>query len=111
MTFRHSLFAGTAFVDGEIAAMWGLCADMLSDCGEPWLVTTNAVEAIPVTFVREGRRQVARMLAVKPRLENMVAARYQRAVRFLEVLGFVVDPPRPFGPRQEVFRRFHIGAA
>jgi len=57
--FRYSLIVRTAFVDGKIAAMWGLKADLLSDTGHLWLITTPAARRMPVTLIRQARREVA----------------------------------------------------
>lgn len=107
-SFRHAIMRKTAFVDGEIAAMWGLGGAMLSDQGTPWLMTTPAVERVPVTFLKVGHAQLDEMLAQRHFLVNVVAASYRRACRFLEVLGFVLDPPQLMGPNNVPFRRFWI---
>lgn len=105
-SFRHSILRRTAFVDGEIAAIWGLGGAMLSDEGAPWLMTTPAAERVPVTFLKTGRAQLNEMLQQRAFLSNVVQASYTRACRFLEVLGFVLDPPQPLGPNRVPFRRF-----
>ena len=109
--FRHSLYpAQVCTVDGEVAAMWGLSGDVLSDMGEPWLLTGMAVERVPVSFIKIARAWVTDALAVKPKLEGYTLAEYVKAVRLLEGLGFRLDPPAPLGPRQALFRRFWIEA-
>lgn len=105
-SFRFSLYARTAYVDGEIAAMFGLAGDVLSDVGHPWLITTAAIERLPITFFLAARAEVAAMLTLKARLENQVAAGYARAVHFLEVLGFTIESPAPLGKNGAPFRRF-----
>jgi hypothetical protein len=107
-SFRHAILRKTAFVDGKIAAMWGLGGAMLADSGTPWLMTTPVVERVPVMFLKVGRAQLAEMLTHRNFLENVVLASYRRACRFLEVLGFVLDPPKPIGPQGMPFRRFWI---
>lgn len=107
-SFRNAVFRRTAFVDGEIAAMVGLGGPLLSDHGVPWLLTTPAVERVPIAFLKEGRALVAQMLALRPHLENRVLASYTRACRFLALLGFELDPPTPFGPHGALFRRFSL---
>ncbi len=97
-----------ATVDGQVAAMWGLGGDLISDVGEPWLLTGHAADRVPFAFVRIAKAELAAMLAVKPRLENYVAADYAKAVRLLEGLGFHLDAPAPIGPRGALFRRFWI---
>lgn len=105
-SYRHAILRRTALIDGEIAAMWGLGGAMLSDIGTPWLMTTPLVERVPVTFLKVGRAQLAEMLMHRRFLSNYVLATYRGAVRFLEVLGFVLDPATPMGPQGLPFRRF-----
>ena len=105
-TFRAALLRCSVFADGELAAMFGMGGDALSNVGTPWLLTTKAIERVPVSFVRVGRQIVQDMLHEKPILVNYVDARYVSACRFVEVLGFVLEPPAPFGPKGALFRRF-----
>lgn len=113
--YRNSILCRTALIDGKVAAVWGLCVGMknnvslLSDIGVPWMLTTDAVEQLPISFCRQGRREIAAMRAIKPKLESYVAADYVQAVRFLKLLGFDVDEPQPVGVDGALFRRFHIG--
>lgn len=107
-SFRGGMMCRTAFVDGEIAAMWGLGGTLVSDVGHPWLLTTAAVERLPLTFVRTARSEVAAMLALRRKLQNWVAADYAAAIRLLEVLGFTLHDPAPFGPKGKLFREFEM---
>ncbi len=108
-SFRASLYPPQAcFVDGEIAAMWGMGGDILSDEGRPWLMTGMAVERIPVSFVKIAQAWIADALSIKPRLENQVLADYTKSVRLLGVLGFRLDERCPLRPGGVPFRRFHI---
>lgn len=109
-SFRGSLYCRTLEVDGEPAAIGGLAGDILSDQGSLWLMTTSTIERVPVSFLRELRRELAAALAYKPRLEGCVAAGYTAAIRLLEALGFALDTPVPTRPKQALFRRFHIDA-
>lgn len=107
-SFRHAIFSRTALVDDEIAAIWGLGGVMISNEGVPWLMTTPAAARVPVTFLKVGRAQLDEMLALRPLLRNVVAARYTQACRFLEVLGFVLEPAILLGPQHLPFRKFWI---
>lgn len=109
-SFRAALICRTVEVDGEVAAIGGLGGDILSDAGTLWLLTTDLIERVPVSFVREARRQVAEMQGLRPRLEGYVAADYRGALRLLEVLGFTLDAPVPIGPARALFRRFWMEA-
>jgi hypothetical protein len=113
--FRNSVMCKTAFIDGEIAAMWGLCVGLrpgvspLSDLGVPWLHTSAAVERLPVSFVKVAKQELALMRAARRRLESFVDADYPQAVKLLRVLGFTVEKSAPLGVGGAPFRRFHLG--
>jgi hypothetical protein len=109
-SFKNAVLRRTALINGEIAAMWGIgvIGSALSDTGYPWLMTAPAIERLPVSFLREAQREVGRMRRIHRRLTGHVAARYGMACRFLEVLGFALSPPEPFGPRGEMFRTFTL---
>lgn len=109
---RNSLMCRTALVDGEVAAIWGLAVNfrqgvsLLSDTGTPWLLTSPAIERLPVAFIREGKREVEAMLRIKSRLESHVAADYIEAVRLLKILGFTLDDEIVMGLNGVRFQRF-----
>lgn len=107
-SYRAAILRKTYFVDGEIAAMSGLCGAMISDIGEPYLLTTPAAARVPLTFLKQARASVAEMLQHRLRLEGHVAAEYRGACRLLETLGFVLGDPRPLGPRGTLFRSFTL---
>lgn len=112
--YRNSVMCETAFVDGEVAAMWGLCVgfvpglSLLGNIGRPWLLTSAAVERVPFAVVREARRAVQGMLMVKPILENYVLASYARAVRLVRLVGFTVDAAPVMSPSGVAYLRFHM---
>lgn len=107
-SYRHAILRRTYIVDGEIAAMSGLGGAMLSEQGNPWLMTAPIVERVPVAFLKIARQQLAEMLRQRRFLFNYVLASYTQACRLLEVLGFVLDPAVPMGPQGLPFRRFWI---
>ena len=107
-SYRHAILRRTCLVDGEVAAMAGLCGAMLSDVGEPYLMTTPQIARIPVTFVKLARAIVQEMLAQRTRLQGMVAADYHGACRLLQLLGFTLGAPQPVGPRNVPFRSFTL---
>ena len=113
--FRNSLWSRTAFVDDEIAAMWGLCVGMrpgvsaLSPLAVPWLHTTPAAERIPLSFVKIGKQELLRMRANRRLLESFVAADYPKAIKFIRLIGFTVEAPVAIGDNGARFCRFHLG--
>lgn len=104
-SYRNAVLRKTYLIDGEVAAMSGLCGPLLGDIGEPYLMTAPAVETMPVTFLKQARTSLAGMLQLKRRLEVQVDANYTKACRLLEVLGFTLGPPRPLGPHDALFRK------
>lgn len=102
--YRNAMLRKTYLVDGALAAMTGVCGSMLGDIGYPYLLTTKAVERVPVTFVKLAREGIAEMLRHKLRLEGHVAADYEGACRLLEVLGFRLEKPETIG--NGLFRKF-----
>ena len=107
-SLNGSIFCHTAFVDDEPAAVFGLAGALVGDTGHPWLATTPAIEKIPKTFLRCARIEVGYMLDAKPLLVNWVDARYYRAQRLLEAIGFILFAPEPIGPQGQMFRRFEM---
>jgi hypothetical protein len=112
--YRNSVLCKTAIIDGEVAAIWGLCVGMrpgvslLSDLGVPWLHTSAAVEKLPLSFVKVAKAELAAMLTLRPRLENHVAADYAQAVKFLRLIGFTVEAPVKAESGMQ-YCRFHMG--
>ncbi len=106
--FRDSIIARTGFVDGEIAAMFGVGGTIMGGEGRIWLLTTPAVERVPVTFVREARRELDRLLPLFPVLHGVVQTSYHQAVAFLILLGFSLGEAFRLGPDGALFQRFFM---
>ncbi len=107
-SFRQATLARTAFVDGEIAAMWGVGGCPLGTLGRPWLLTAPPIEHAKVAFVREARYEVREMLTLFTELRGFVDARYQRAIRLLQIMGFNISESFPFGPYGVPFRQYSL---
>lgn len=112
--FRNSPICRVALIDGNVAAIWGVCIGMqvgslLGSQGMPWLHTTADVEKIPLSFVKVAKTELAAMIALYPRLESYVAAEYVQAIKFLRILGFAVDEPAAVGVNGARYSRFHLG--
>lgn len=84
----------SAIVDGEVAAAWGDAAGLMDIEGLMWLVTSRAVERVPLAFFREARNEIARYLEDRETLRSCIAGPYLRAVRFFGMLGFEVAEPQ-----------------
>lgn len=91
--FKTSYLRRSVFVEGEIAAMWGLSGVMLGDTSNVWLLTSKMIEKIPVAFIKEGRKEIAEMLGLCSRLNGITTESYSKAHRFLQALGFTLSEP------------------
>jgi len=112
---RRSMAASSVswagLVDGEVVAIFGVCpASMLTGFGVPWLVGTDRLEAVQVTFLRHCRPVLAAMQQLYPRLENFVDARNTAAKSWLHWLGFKLHDAKPYGALQLPFHHFVLRA-
>lgn len=93
--------------DGEPACMFGVCPRSLAGgVGVAWLLATDAIRLDLRTFLLGSRLVLDHMLAIYPRLEGAVDARFIDSVRWLERLGFQISEPRDF--RGVPFRPFEV---
>lgn len=108
-SYKRSFMTKTAFIDGDIAAVWGVGGTPLGGEGNPWLVTTEAVNKIsPLAFARIYQDEVIRMINIFPQLANYVDASYNKAIRLLDIVGFSLGEPEPMGKNGEMFIRFEM---
>lgn len=91
-SYRYSLIRKAAFIDGDLAAMWGVVGVPLGSAGNLWLLTTPIIERAKFTFIREAQREVDEALEIFPMLCGLVSQRYTAAVKFLRLLGFTITP-------------------
>lgn len=109
--YRQAAYRQTAFIDGEIAAMWGVVGTPMSMVGQPYLLTTHAVEKIsPIKFAKIYRKEVEIMKQMFPKLENYVDARYTKSVRMLEIAGFTLSEIMLLGPNKTPFYKFTMAS-
>lgn len=91
-------------MDGRLVALFGLAGHPTeSGYGIPWMLCTNALPLVPrheLASVSLG--VVDEWKAQRAVLQNMVHRRNERAIRFVEWLGFMVAR-EPVGPRGEFY--------
>jgi hypothetical protein len=91
--YRRTAEPMAAFIDGELAACWGDEAQALDPNGRMWMGTTAALSHAPLTFFRQARGEVARLLERRERLICDVDVSYTAAVRFWRLIGASFDEP------------------
>ncbi|MCC3733710.1 hypothetical protein LLS47_12305 [Rouxiella badensis] len=112
---RRSMAASTVtwagLVDGEVVAIFGVCpASLLTGFGVPWLVGSDKLESVQVTFLRHCRPALSAIQQLYPRLENFVDARNTAAKSWLHWLGFTLQDAQPYGALQLPFHHFALRA-
>lgn len=93
----------------EAVGLFGVGANHANpDWGSPWLLATPKLEDISVTFLKQSRACVQRMLDQHSFLENWVDQRNLTSIKWLKWCGFTVFDPEPFGVEKKMFCRFEM---
>ena len=87
--FAGSHYCRTAFVDGHMAGMWGLCGSPLASEGLVWLVVAQHIVKFPRKIVEVARAELACMAAYKTLISTTVIPEDKAAQQFAAFLGFV----------------------
>jgi hypothetical protein len=108
-SYRKSILRRTVFIDGEIAAMWGVVGTPLGIRGCPWFITGRPCDKVsPVLFALAYRQELRVARRLFPLLVNYVHAEYNGSVRLLALMGFKLGPPIPIAPTGALFRECKI---
>lgn len=106
-SYKGSVIKKTAFIDGKIAAVWGVHGSFMGTKGAPWLLTSEEVYKIsPLKFARIYQKEVAEMQSLFPVLENYADASYNGAIRLLGIIGFDLGEPETMGVHKALYRKF-----
>lgn len=106
-SYKSSVWSRTGLVDGLIGAIWGVCGTAIGQTGTPWLMTSKVVDIVPTRiFLGVCAGQLKEMLQHYPHLENYVDNRYTKAKRLLDIMGFTLHAPAPWG--KGIFCKFEL---
>jgi len=92
LCYTRSVMRRTAFLDGEVAAMWGCRGVMLGGTGDAWLFASEGIARVPRLALRMALGEMAAFRAVFRRMTGVVFASDPRACRFIERLGGTIQP-------------------
>jgi hypothetical protein len=88
-----SFLSYAGLVDGEVIAIGGVkCEGILSDEGYVWILCSERVNEMPIAFVRGAMRALTLVKQRFASIYGLVAADFDRSIRFLTWMGFVVEP-------------------
>lgn len=95
--YKRSVIARTAFINGEIVAVWGCTGVHLGSVGCPWSHICIKAEEFPMRLAFRYRQEIKEMLQIFPVLIDMVDATHEKSLKMLKILGFKFSEPMPFG--------------
>lgn len=108
-SWKASDYSVVITVDDEPCVMIGLVIrDILSGNGIPWMLGTDAALKHQKKFFTEVPAVIEQMLSVCSKLHNRVHCKNVASVRWLKRIGFTMLEPEPYGPENEMFRKFYI---
>lgn len=101
--YKKSLFCRTAFINGELVAIWGVVGTFLGPVGYPWLIMSPVAQDFPLKVAFRYRKELKEMLKLFPKLVDMVDAEHAKSLRLLKIMGFTLSEAMPFGKNGEKF--------
>lgn len=103
-SYRRSIICKSAFINGKLAAIWGVEGTVMAEIGRPFLIMTPETQEYPMRVWFRYRKEINKMLEMFPCLEEYVPETNEKSIRMLEIMGFHVSKNKiPIG--DEVFRR------
>lgn len=100
-----SSFSAAEVVGADVLAIWGVVEESLltPDIGRVWMLSSTAVENHHKLFFRRSKEVVETLRVRYSALYNEVDARYTRALRWADRLGFEILPARLSGYERRPF--------
>ncbi len=103
----HADKAWAVMYDDDVAMMFGVCPlSAISNSGIPWMLGSEIIEKFQVRFLRHCAYYVSKMAEDYDCLVNYVDARNEKAIKWLEWLGFEIHEAKPRGALNYPFHRF-----
>lgn len=97
----------TGLVEGRPVCILGVApVSLLTGVGTPWMLATSGLERAARPMLRLSLPIVEAMNERFPTLVNYVDARNMKTIRWLDWLGFHVEPAAPHGADGLPFHRF-----
>lgn len=89
--FDDSAFKKALLIDGRLAAVGGVHGTLAESTGYAWIAISQGATKYPLTLVREVRRQLELLGAMKQELATTIIGGDEAAKRFAIFLGFHVE--------------------
>jgi hypothetical protein len=107
-SFSHSVFCFSIITDNEVLAMGGILRpqDLLVKEAAIWFLTSQKLDKVERTFLRQCRNFIKTMLELYPVLYNYVDIRNKPAILWLKWIGAEFGEIIPFGVDNRMFQYF-----
>lgn len=108
----RSAFNYTFTCESGLICIMGVCpaGGMFDPDGIPWMLGTDLVRRNQRVLMRICRPYIQEMLRAYTHLFNHVHAENYTAKRWLQCVGFTLQPAEPVGPKGALFHRFDMRA-
>lgn len=90
-SYRKSLICRSIFIDGKIAAIFGIGGVMLGEVGQPFLVMTPEVDEYPMRVAFAYKRELRKMAEMFPVLEDYIDETNEKGIGMLKLMGFKIS--------------------
>jgi hypothetical protein len=104
-----SSYLRTIVLDDRVVGVFGIAIVVPHNIGVPWMITSPAIEQVPVQFVRKTRAFLKEACTSFTQFLNFEPAENTLHLRWLRAIGFeVAADPEPFGVDRKPFYRFWL---
>jgi hypothetical protein len=93
--FEESTFRRAWLANGVLIGLGGVTGPVIAQDGIVWLALTEQAVRYPVAMLREARRQIEEIMALKWSLMAVILPDDAASFRFARRLGFAVRPDVP----------------
>jgi hypothetical protein len=99
-----------AVFNGELVAMFGIVpVSLLDNKAVVWMLTTNAIEKMPLRFLKLSKKFIGLLRERYSMLFNFVDARHKKSIDWLNWCGASFFPPQDYGVEHLPFQQFVFG--
>lgn len=90
-SYKRSFMCKSIFINGEIAAIFGISGVLFGEVGQPWLILSDEVNDYPFKVAFVYKKELEKFQHMFPVLEDYVDASNGKAIRMLELMKFDVS--------------------
>lgn len=90
-SWKESIYCKSVFLNGKIAAIFGIGGVLFGEIGSPWLILTPEVEEYPMRVAFAYKQELKKMQTMFPLLEDWVDETHDKAIRMLKLMGFRIE--------------------